>query len=99
MQIDRDVSLRLDGQVGDAACRVQHARLDERVRWAGIETPRAACGAVGFERLVGRQPAVHEQRSDTTEGYDLRIYEVGVFSEPAEPRAPGEMRVDDEPAV
>src|ERR1700694_90009 len=46
----RDVSLRFDREIRNATPGVQHPRLDERVRWAGVQTARAASATVGLER-------------------------------------------------
>ncbi len=50
MKFSRNLSLQFDREIRDAACGVQYARLDERVGWARVQTPRTAAATIRIER-------------------------------------------------
>src|SRR5271155_809078 len=47
-------SAEFDGEIGDAAARVEHIRRGERLRGAGIETARASTAEIGGGRVAPR---------------------------------------------
>src|ERR1035437_9413523 len=85
-ELQRDLTLQFDREVGDAACGVEHARGGEGLRRTGVEAARAGAAAIGFERCVGLQLRVGEQGADEEERAEARIDQVRVLAEPAKAR-------------
>ncbi len=90
-------------QIADALRRIQHARLDKRLRRTGIKTPRAAPTSIGLERIVYLEHHVrvnfHEQRRDKKERADGRVDQHRVLAEPPEPRALREVALQNRSAI
>ena len=52
---------QLDGQVTDAAARIENAGADERLRGTGVEAGGAGAAVVGVERRVGAEVKIEQQ--------------------------------------
>src|SRR5689334_20622976 len=63
----------LDGEVGDAAARVERARRGERAGGAGVETAGTGAAAVELKGKIGLQRRIGEHDADEREGTELRI--------------------------
>src|SRR5207253_4121497 len=57
----------LDGEVRDAAPRVEHARCDECTGRTGVQTGAAGTAAVRLERQVGGELRVGQHDTDESE--------------------------------
>src|SRR5580658_6261476 len=57
-------SAEFDGEIGDAAARVEHIRRGERLRGAGIETARTSAAEIGGRRFARRERGFEGQRGD-----------------------------------
>ena len=82
-ELRRDVTLMLDGEVGDAAARIDLIGRRERARRADVETPSAAAAMILF-RLVRRNHGRREDRADEEPGAEFARDKVRVLSLPAE---------------
>ncbi len=85
----RDMTLMLDGEVGDAGPRIEPVRRGEGFRRAHIETAPAGSamivfGRVRLDRGTGEDLAEKEPRAEVARD------EIGVLALPAEPCARGE---------
>lgn len=78
----------LDGEIGDAAARVECAVGGERVRGTSVDTFGAAAAVVGLRRVV-----VERQRADNFANHRVRtergVDEQPIFANPAEPSTLG----------
>ena len=83
----RDVALVLDGEIGDAAPRVERRRAREGVGRADVEAG-AAGAAMIFFRLAARQRQRRENRAQEQPGAEIARDEVGVLALPADARPP-----------
>ena len=81
-----DVALVLDGQVGDAAARIELVGRGEGIGRADVEAAAAAAAMVGLGR-VGLELARGEDRAEEQPRAELARDEVGVLALPAEPGA------------
>ena len=75
----------LDGEVGDAAPRVEHARCDECAGWTGVETGAAGAAAIRLEGQVGGEIRVGQHDADEGERAPVGVDQHHVFPDPAEP--------------
>ena len=87
MRVDRPT--QFDGQVGDAAARIQHSGPDESARGTGIQAARATAAAVrrrgaGFDGERNQEFAQKEPRAPGL------VNQTGVLADPPEPRARGQ---------
>src|SRR5262249_19381985 len=83
-QRSRDIAAVLDGQVRDAAARVEHVRADEGTRRRRVEA-RGAGSAVTRNALAEGQRRGREHDADEEVGAERRREKVGVLANPAEP--------------
>ena len=95
----REVAVVLDGEVGDAARRVQHARLDERVRGAGLEAAATRAAPIRCEGEIGSERGIGEDDADEGERAQRRVDEHHVLADPAEARPLGQLALGDGPCV
>ena len=52
-QIDRDLSLELDREIGDASRGVEHARRGQRARGTCVDTTSTRAATIARERRIG----------------------------------------------
>src|SRR5690606_6980525 len=81
-ELKRDMTLVLDGQVGNAAARIEFVRLREGLRRTGIETA-AAGAAMILMGLVGLDFERREDRAEKEPGAEFARDEIGVLALPA----------------
>jgi hypothetical protein len=79
----RDVALVLDGEIGNAAPRIEHIRRGERARGTDIHAAPAGAAMIG-RRRVRRQRKRREQRAQKEPGTEVARDEIGVLALPAE---------------
>src|SRR5256885_16422911 len=87
-QLNRNGAVVLDGEVGDAASRIQPPGGDDRTGGAGRDA-RLAAAAVGAGALIHRQRQVRQDLAEKEPRAALACDEVGVLADPAEPRVAG----------
>ena len=85
----RDVSLMLDGEIGDARARVDAVGRGEGMRGTYVEATPAGPAMILFRR-VGSDLRRGEDRADEEPRSEFARYEIGVLALPAEPGAGGE---------
>src|SRR5438046_1261933 len=88
-QLNRNGAVVLDGEVGDAAPRVQPPGGDDRTGGAGGDA-RLAAAAVGAGALIHRQRQVRQDLAEKEPRAPLARDEVGVLADPAEPGIAGQ---------
>src|SRR5207248_2613944 len=88
-QLDRNGAVVLDGEIGDAAPRIQPPGGDDRTGGAGRDA-RLAAAAVGAGALIDGQRQVRQDLAEKEPRAPLARDEVGVLADPAEPGIPGE---------
>ena len=81
----RDMALVLDGEVGDAAPRVEHVGLRERLCRADVEAGPAGAAMIALGR-VARQRQRGEDRAKKQPGAEVARDEIGVLALPAKAR-------------
>ena len=84
-----DRSLVLDGEVGDAASRIEPVRRRECRRRADVEAGAAGAAMIAFG-VVGRQIERGEDRAEKQPGAELARHQVGVLALPADAGGRGE---------
>src|SRR5207248_7526551 len=67
----------LDREVGDAAPRVEYARLDEGLGGTGVETAAARAATIGLKREIGDELGIGEDHADERERPDGRMDQHG----------------------
>jgi len=72
-QLDWDRPLQLDGEVGNAAPRVQQPFTDERLGGADVQAGVAAAAVIAGHRLVPRQRDVDEQLAEKEPAAGLAV--------------------------
>src|SRR5689334_8990370 len=82
-QTDGNLSLCLDGEIGNAFGRIEHPLTYKSARWTGVETAGATAAAVSLERRVRRQRKIDHERADEKERSEVGTDQIGVLSEPA----------------
>jgi len=97
-QIQRDTALEFDGEIGNAAPRVERVGGDNGLRRADVDTGLAGsavagCGRVHRQRQIGVDLAEKKPRSV------LAVQEQGVFAAPAEAGLAGECHFQHRRAV
>src|SRR5205085_7858908 len=85
-----DVAAMLDGEVGDAAARVEHVRRRERLRRTRVET-RGARAAATRQRPVERERGGGENDPDEEQRAEPGREQVRVLPDPPEARAGGQI--------
>ena len=88
-ELVRDRPLVLDGEVGDAAPRIEPVGRREGVGRADVEAGAAGAAMIGLRR-VGRQLGAGEDRAEEQPGAELAADEIGVLALPAEAGRGGE---------
>ena len=83
-ELTRDRSLVLDGQIGNAAPRIEPIRFRKRRGRADIETGAAGAAIVRLG-LVGRQIERGEDRAEEQPRAELARHQIGMLALPAEP--------------
>src|SRR5690606_7963567 len=83
-------TLVLDGEVRDAAPRVQPVGRDDRAGGAGVDAAGAA-PAVLADRLVGRQREIGVERADEEGRAAAGVEQQRVLAAPPQAGAPGEL--------
>src|SRR5438067_977311 len=83
-QLNRNGAVVLDGEIGDAAPRIQPPGGDDRTGGAGRDA-RLAAAAVGAGALIHRQGQVRQDLAEKEPRAPLARDEVGVLADPAEP--------------
>ncbi len=84
-QLDRDRAFQLDGQVGNAAPRIQYPFADEGFRGADVQAGVATAAVVACDRLVDGQGDIDEQLAEEEPAAGLAVEQQGVLADPAEP--------------
>ena len=74
-------------------------RRRERPCRARVQAPRARPAPVRRERRARRELRREHQRAQEKEGAEPRVEQVRVLAEPAEPRAPREVALEDRAGV
>ncbi len=88
-QLDRDGAVVLDGEIGNAAPRIQPPGCDDRPGGAGRDAGLAAA-AVGAGALIYGQWQIRQDLPEKEPRAPLARGEVGVLADPAEPGVAGE---------
>ena len=83
-KLSRDRPLVLDGEVGNAAARIEPVGRRESARRAGVEAGAAGAAMVVFGRVGGKRGG-GEDRAEEQPGAEIARDEVGVLALPAEP--------------
>ncbi len=65
-QLDRDAALQFDGQVGNAAPRIEPVRPEDRLRRAGVDAGAAAAAMVAAGRVDRQRQIGVESRRERT---------------------------------
>src|SRR5579871_5207695 len=78
-----NVSLVLDGEVRDAAPRIDAVRRGESVRRTGIETTAAAAAMIVFPR-IGRKRQRRQYKAEKQPRAEFARHQIGVLALPAE---------------
>ena len=81
----RDRSLVFDGEVGNAAPRIELVGRGEGGGRADVEASPARAAVIDI-RLIARQIGIGEDRTEEQPRSELARHEVGVFALPAEAR-------------
>ena len=84
-----NVVFEFDGEVGDAAARVEGAIGEDALRGAGFEAACAGAAVVGDEAVIGFEFDAEQDFSKKKCGAHLWVDEHGVFADPAEACALG----------
>ena len=82
-QFARDRALVLDGEIGDAAPRIEPVRRRESGGRADVEAGVAGAAMI-VRRRVGRQLERGEDRAEEQPGAELERHQIGVLALPAE---------------
>src|SRR5690606_302082 len=82
-------ALELDGQVGDAAPRIQDIGADKGIGGAAAQAGAATAAVVAGEGFVHRQRQVGVQLAEKEIAAGLRVDQHAVLADPAEPGAAG----------
>ncbi len=82
-QFERNAAAQFDGEIGNAASRVELLRADDGLRGAYFNAAHARAAMIG-RRRVHRQGQVGEQLAEKKPGARTRIEQVGVLADPAE---------------
>src|SRR5581483_7634732 len=96
--------LELDGEIRNAAARVEHVGTDESAGGTRFETELAAPAAVAQRAIVG-QRQIDEQLAEKKPRAALRRNQVRVLADPAQAGDAGEValqhrsRIDEDPAL
>ena len=85
-ELARDRALVLDGEIGDAAARIELVRRRKRVGRADVEAGAAGAAGIGLGR-VRRQRHPGDDRAEEQPGAEFAADEIGVLALPAEPAA------------
>ena len=85
----RNVSLVLDGEIGNAAPRIDFVRCGEGLRRADVEAAAAGTAMIRFG-LVGLDLERGEDRAEEQPGAEFARDEIGVLALPAKARGGGE---------
>ena len=97
-QLERNRARKLDGEIGDAAPRIQSIGRDDGARGAGRQA-RTAGSAVRCARLIHRQREAQIDLADEEIRSGSAIDEVGVLADPPEPGVARERFLEDGRAV
>src|SRR5207249_2940257 len=100
-QLFGHAALQLNGQVANAAARVEHSRLGEGLRGAGLQAGRAGAAVAACVRRVRFQFNIEQQGPEKEETSYSLVQKHRILAEPAEASAAREVafeqrrRVDD----
>jgi hypothetical protein len=83
----------LDGEIGDAASRVEHVGCHEGLGGAGVETGATAAAPVG-EGLVDLERGRGQERADEEPGAELGVEQHGVLADPAQAGPGGKVSLE-----
>ena len=83
--------LVLNGQVGDAASGIQCPVRQDALRRAGVDAAGARAAVVGFERRIRLERISKQDFGQQEIGSVLRVDQAGVFADPAQTGAHGEV--------
>ncbi|MBY0491115.1 MAG: hypothetical protein K2R93_14830 [Gemmatimonadaceae bacterium] len=89
----------LDGEIADAPVCIEHARRREGAGGAGVEAAGAGAAAIGVEGGTDLERELEQQRGEKEMGAGPRRDEHRVLAEPAEPRALGEIALQNGAAI
>ena len=90
-QFVRDRAAQLDGQVADAAPRVELIGRDERVGRTGVQARGAGAAVVGREGRVGLEREIEQQGAEEEIAAQLLVDQHRVLAEPAQAGPAGEV--------
>src|SRR6218665_1176293 len=88
-QFGGDRTFEFDGQVGNAAPRIQHIGADEGGGGADIQARAATAAMFGAVGVVDGQRQVDEQLAEKEIAARLTVQHQGVFANPAQAGLPG----------
>lgn len=94
-QFNRDVVFEFDGEIGDAARRVECAVWQNAIGGAGGDATRACAAMVGDEWRIGLEFEVEKNFGDEKIRALFWMDEASVLSDPADARALGEIAFED----
>ena len=94
-QVFGDGILQFDGEVGNAAARVNCAVWQDALGGAGIDAAGACAAVVGGEGIVGFEANSKQNFSEKKCGASLRVDEHGVFADPTQACALSEFAFKD----
>src|SRR5580692_10502763 len=97
-QLDRDRTRELDGEIGDAAPRIEPIGGDDGAGGAGRQTG-AAGPAMRGARGIERQLQAQVNLPDEEKRPGARVDEIGVFADPPEPGIARERLLENRRAV
>lgn len=89
-----DALLQLDGQIGNAAGRVENAVGDQRLSRARLDAERAGTTSIDI-RLVRRERDIAEDFAEKQPRSEVRIDEARVLADPSQPGRRGRNPFDD----
>src|SRR5262245_54889086 len=82
---------QLDGQITDAAARVEDAGGGEGIGGTGVEAGSASAAVAGLEGRIRSQLDVQQQAGEEEVTAEVLVQEHGVLAEPAEASSPGKV--------
>jgi len=94
-QFQRDIVFEFDGEVRDATRRVEGAIGENATGGAGSDAARARAAVIGDERRVGFEREIEKNLGEQKIRALLRMDEAGVFADPADTGALGEITLKD----
>ena len=94
-QSDWDVIFEFDGEIGNAAGRVDRTIREDAIRGAGFDTTRAGAAVIGDERRIRFKGEIEKDFGEQKIRAVLWINETGILADPANARTLGEITLKD----